>query len=45
MVDGSLTEIHYLNEIIQPLVLPGLLQIGGGTVLQDTSARPNMPGL
>ena len=33
VVDGNLTGIRYLNEIIRPLVLPGLQQIGGGAVL------------
>ena len=41
MVDGNLTGIRYLNEIIRPLVLPGLQQIGGGAVLQDDNARPH----
>ena len=41
VVDGNLTGIHYLNEIIRPLVLPGLQQIGGGAVLQDDNARPH----
>ena len=41
VVDGTLTGIRYLNEIIWPLVLPGLQQIGGGAVLQDDNARPH----
>ena len=41
VVDGNLTGICYLNEIIRPLVLPGLQQIGGGAVLQDDHARPH----
>ena len=41
VVDGNLTGIRYLNEIIRPLVLPGLQQIGGGAVLQDDNARPH----
>ena len=39
VVDGNLTGIRYLNEIIRPLVLPGLQQIGSGAVLQDDNAR------
>ena len=35
VVDGNLTGIRYLNEIIRPLVLPGLQQIGGRALLQD----------
>lgn len=41
VVDGNLNGIRYLNEIIRPLVLPGLQQIGGGAVLQDDNARPH----
>ena len=41
VVDGNLTGIRYLNEIIRPLVLPGLQQIDGGAVLQDDNARPH----
>ena len=41
MVDGNLTGIRYLNEIIRPLVLPGHQQIGGRAVLQDDNARPH----
>ena len=38
VVDGNLTGI---KEIIRPLVLPGIQQIGGGAVLQDDNARPH----
>ena len=41
VVDGNLTGIRSLNEIIRPLVLPGIQQIGGGAVLQDDNARPH----
>ena len=41
VVDGNLTGIRYLNEIIRPLILPGIQQIGGGSVLQDDNARPH----
>ena len=41
VVDSNLRGIRYLNEIIRPLVLPGLQQIGVGAVLQDDNARPH----
>ena len=44
VVDGNLKGIRYLTEIIRPLVLPGLQQIGGRAVLQDDNARPTAPG-
>lgn len=40
-VDGNLNGERYLQEILQPLVVPALQQIGPEAVFQDDNARPH----
>jgi len=40
-INGNLNGQRYLEEILQPLVIPGLQQIGPNAVLQDDNARPH----
>nr|KAG5714146.1 hypothetical protein BaRGS_020474 [Batillaria attramentaria] len=39
-VDGNLNGQHYLREILQPLVVPALQQIGAQAVFMDDNATP-----
>ncbi len=41
VVNGNLTGQCYLNEIVQPLVIPLLQRIGPGAWFQDDNTRPH----
>lgn len=40
-VDGNLNGDRYMAEILQPLVIPALQQIGHDAIFQDDNARPH----
>ena len=40
-IDGNLPAQRYVDEIMRPMVLPFLGQIGRGAVFQDDNARPH----
>lgn len=40
-VRGNLNAVRYRDEILQPLVVPQLQQIGHNAILQDDNARPH----
>ena len=40
-VEGNLNANRYVNEILRPLVIPGLQQIGPDAIFQDDNARPH----
>lgn len=41
LVQGNLTGVRYMEEIVRPLVLPALQQMRPGAVFQDDNARPH----
>lgn len=41
VIDGNLNGNRYLQEIIQPLVMPALQRIGAAAMFQDDNARPH----
>ncbi|KAJ8381250.1 hypothetical protein SKAU_G00020280 [Synaphobranchus kaupii] len=41
VVNGNLAGQRYLNEIVQPLIMPLLQRIGPGAWFQDDNARPH----
>ena len=40
-IAGNLNSQRYVDEVMRPMVLPFLRQIGQGTVFQDDNARPH----
>ena len=41
VIDGNLNEIGYLQEVIQPSVIPALQCTGAAAMFQDDNARPH----
>ena len=40
-VEGSLTGIAYMDDILRPIAIPALQAVGPGAILQDDNARPH----
>lgn len=40
-VEGNITGIAYMNDILRPIAIPALQAIGPGAILQDDNARPH----
>lgn len=41
IVDGNLNAVRYRDEILQPVAIPYLRQLGANGILQDDNARPH----
>ena len=41
VIDGKLNGYRYLQEVIQPFVIPALQSIGAAAMFQDDNARPH----
>ena len=41
VIDGNLNGNHYLQEVIQPFVIPELLRISAVAMFEDDNARPH----
>ena len=40
-VEGNLTGIAYMDDILRPIAIPALQTVGPGAILQDDNARPH----
>ena len=41
IVDGNLTSRRYIDEILRPVVVPYVQNMGQGALFQDDNARPH----
>ena len=41
IVDGNLNSFHYIDEILRPVVVPFMPNMGQGALFQDDTARPH----
>ena len=41
IIDGNLNSFHYIDEILRPVVVPFMPNMGQGALFQDDTARPH----